>query len=507
MDVTATTAAPVETAADTVALGVFDGKRIPHDLDGAPLQALLDAREARSRFEHLAHTHVAGKRWILVGLGSREDFTPERARIAAAHVHRRSRELGSTTLCWELPHRLADREVAGFVEGTLLAARRFDRYRSASEDRARMSAHPLDAHPLSAAGGDGGGSDRGGSELPGPTALIVSDHADRSAVVARAALVATAQNRARDLQDRAPNDLTPTALAERARELTDLGIEVEVEGRAKILARRMGAFGAVFQGSGVEPALITLRWRGPDAQGPVLGFVGKGVTHDTGGYALKPKASIAAMKFDMSGAAAVLEAVAAIAELRLPVELVAVIGATDNSIDAAAVHPGDVVRAASGLSIEVNNPDAEGRLVLADCLHHAREQGAERLVDLATLTGGAITALGTVHCALFADDEPWAQRLAAASAESGELLWRMPLHADYASQIKGRYADLNNSPGGGKAQPVLAAEFLRRFTGDTPWAHIDLTAASDLGKPYAEHGGSGWGVRLLVELATAHAAA
>ncbi len=490
MDVTATPAAPTETTADTVALGVFEGKRIPHDLDGAPLQALLDSGEARPRFEHLAHTHAEGKRWVLVGLGARDDFTPERARIAAARVHGRAQELGTTTLCWELPHRLEDVEVAAFVEGTLLAARRFERYRSGSEGRERTDAHPSDADPRSAEIG----------------ALIVSDHADRSAAVARAALVATAQNRARDLQDRAPNDLTPTALAERAQELTAFGVEVEVEGRAKILARRMGAFGAVFQGSAQEPALITLRWRGPDAQGPVLGLVGKGVTHDTGGYALKTKASIAGMKFDMSGAAAVLEAVAAIAELRLPVELVAVIGATDNSIDAHAVHPGDVVRAANGLSIEVNNPDAEGRLVLADCLLHARAQGAERLVDLATLTGGAITALGTVHCALFANDEPWAAALAAASATSGELLWRMPLHPDYAVQVKGTYADLDNSPGGGKAQPVLAAEFLHRFAGEIPWAHIDLTASNNLGKAYAKEGGAGWGVRLLVELAAAHTA-
>lgn len=481
MDVSATTAAPVDTAADTVALGVFAGKRIPHDLEGEPLQALLDSGEARTTLKHLALTHAAGKRWILVGLGDRDDFTPERARVAAAVVHGRARELGAVTLCWELPHRLDDTEVAAFVEGTLLAARRFDHYKAAKSEEAEERAGDL-------------------------TALIASDHADRSAVVARAAVVAGAQNRARDLQDRAPNDLTPTALGERARELEALGVRVEVEGRAEIRARRMGAFAAVFQGSAEEPALITLRWRGPGASGPKLGLVGKGVTHDTGGYALKQKASIAAMKFDMSGAAAVLEAVAAIAELGIGVDLVAVIGATDNSIDAAAVHPGDIVRAANGLTIEVNNPDAEGRLVLADCLTYARELGAERLVDLATLTGGAITALGTVHCALFANDEEWAGALQAAATASGELVWRMPLHPDYAEQLKGRYADLDNSPSGGKAQPVLAAEFLHRFADDVPWAHIDLTAANDLGKPYAEHGGAGWGVRLLVELAQAHTA-
>ncbi|MBC7669027.1 MAG: leucyl aminopeptidase family protein [Gemmatimonadaceae bacterium] len=267
-----------------------------------------------------------------------------------------------------------------------------------------------------------------------------------------------------------------------------------------------GSFAAVFKGSAEEPALITLRYAGPGASGPRLGFVGKGVTHDTGGYALKPKGSIAAMKFDMSGAAAVLEAVAAIAELRLPVDLVAVLGATDNMIDGAAVHPGDVVRAANGLTIEVNNPDAEGRLLLADCLTYARELGAERLVDLATLTGGAQTALGNVMAALFVNDDDWASRLQAAATASGELVWRLPLHPDYASQLDGVYADLDNSPGGGKAHPIMGAEFLHRFAGDVPWAHLDVTGSADTGKPYAPHGGSGWGVRLLVELATAHVA-
>ena len=483
---TATTAAPIDTRADTVALGVFAGKRIPHDLEGAPLQALLDAGEARATFEHLALTHAGGKRWILVGLGSREDFTPERARIAAAAVLGRAREVGTVALAWELPHRLEDVEVGAFVEGTLLAARRFERYKTS-------------------AGGEEGESEEARDR--GPASLVVCDHADRSAAVARAATVSRAQNRARDLQDRAPNDLTPTALADRARELDALGVRVEVEGRDGILARGMGAFAAVFQGSAQEPALITMHWEGPAATGPRLGLVGKGVTHDTGGYAIKPKASIAAMKFDMSGAAAVLEAVAAIAELRLAVDLVAVIGATDNMIDATAVHPGDVVRAANGLTIEVNNPDAEGRMLLADCLTHARGLGAERLVDLATLTGGAQTALGSVMAALFANDEAWAAALQAAGAASGELVWRLPLHPDYATQIDGRYADLDNSPGGGKAHPIMGAEFLHRFAGDVAWAHLDVTGAADVGKPYAKHGGSGWGVRLLVALAEAHAAA
>jgi leucyl aminopeptidase len=266
----------------------------------------------------------------------------------------------------------------------------------------------------------------------------------------------------------------------------------------------MGAFLAVAQGSARPPALIVLRHRPAGATGPRLGLVGKAVTFDTGGYWLKTHASLPSMKYDMSGGASVLEAVGAIAELGLPVDLVAVVGATDNMVDGGAMVPGDVVTTAAGLSVEILNTDAEGRLVLADCLHHAvAAEGAERLVDLATLTGGARTALGNVHCALLADDESWCAQVEAAAAASGERVWRLPLHPRYAEQLRGRVADLANHVEGRQAAPIIAAEFLHRFTGGVPWAHVDVTAASDLGVPYAAKGGSGWGVRLLVELAQA----
>jgi leucyl aminopeptidase len=473
----ATTAAPVDTRADTVALGVFDGKRIPHDLPGGPLQALLDSGEARTAPRALAHTHAGGKRWILVGLGDRDRFEPEDARVAAAVALERARELGARALCWELPHRLDEHEVAAFVEGTLLAAYRFDELRS-----------------------EPGGSD-------GPGELVVSDHADRSGPVARAALVARAQNAARRLQDLPPNRCGPAVLAGRARELAAAHPALEAEivsGRAELERRGMGAFAAVAQGSAREPALIVLRHRPRGAEGPRLGLVGKAVTFDTGGYWLKTHASLPAMKYDMSGGASVLEAVGAIAELGLPVDLVAVVGATDNMVDGAAMVPGDVVATAAGLTVEILNTDAEGRLVLADCLHHAvAVEGAQRLLDLATLTGGARTALGNVHCALLADDDPWCAEVEAAAAASGERVWRLPLHARYAEQLRGRVADLANHVEGRQAAPIIAAEFLHRFTGGVPWAHVDVTAASDLGVPYAAKGGSGWGVRLLVELAQA----
>jgi leucyl aminopeptidase len=208
------------------------------------------------------------------------------------------------------------------------------------------------------------------------------------------------------------------------------------------------------------------------------------------------------MKFDMSGGAAVLEAVGAIARLGLPVRVAGVIGATENLPSGHAVKPGDIVRAKSGVTIEVNNTDAEGRLVLADCLAHAIDLGAERLVDLATLTGAIVVALGTPYAGLFANDDAWAGEITRAGERTGESVWRMPLHPDYEKLIEGRYADIVNSPTDRGGSASSAAEFLHRFAGDVPWAHLDIAGVSDgLGRPYAARGASGWGVRLLLELA------
>ena len=228
-------------------------------------------------------------------------------------------------------------------------------------------------------------------------------------------MLGEAVNRARDLQNRPGNDLTPTALGEYAKALErDVeGVSVQVEGRAGIVARAMGAFAAVAQGSDEEPALITIKYDGAGASGPTLGLVGKAVTFDSGGISLKPGAKMAEMKFDMSGGAAVIEAVSAIARLKLPVKLVAVVGATENLPSGRAIKPGDIVKAANGKTIEVNNTDAEGRLVLADCLCHAVAEGAQRIVDLATLTGAVIVALGSTYAGLMSNDDELAERLSA----------------------------------------------------------------------------------------------
>ena len=217
---------------------------------------------------------------------------------------------------------------------------------------------------------------------------------------------------------------------------------------------------------------------------------------------------MADMKFDMSGGAAVIEAVAAIARLRLAVRLVAVVGATENLPSGHSMKPGDIVRSMEGLTVEVNNTDAEGRLVLCDCLAHARGLGAERLVDVATLTGGVIVALGSTYAGVMGTDDDWVETVVAAGEAAGEELWRLPLHDEYAELVKGRYGDLNNAPEERKASSIVGGEFLRRFAGELPWAHVDIAGVAwDRGRAYGEKGGTGFGVRLLVELARATAAA
>jgi leucyl aminopeptidase len=472
MRVSSTTQAPPETGADTIAVGVFEGEPIAHDVDGA-LQGLVDSGEARPGLRKLAVAHAGGNRYVLAGLGKREEFDAERARVAAAAVAGRARELGTRRLCWEIPHHV---DAPGFVEGTVLAAYEYRAFKTEPDDGPQLDE------------------------------LVVSAHHDTSAEVDRAAAAAEAANAARDLQNAPANEMTPRALAERARALP--GLQVEVWGRAEIEAAGMGAFAAVAQGTHQEPQLITLRYEPPDVAGPLLGLVGKGVTFDSGGISIKPGQKMSEMKFDMSGAAAVLEATGAIARLGLPARVVCVIGATENLPSGHAVKPGDILRAKTGTTIEVINTDAEGRLVLADCLAHAIDQGAERLVDVATLTGAIVTTFGSTYAGLFGSDDEWCAEVEAAGRRAGELVWRLPLHAEYAELIKSRYADLANAVEARKAGSITAAQFLRRFTGEVPWAHLDIAGtAYENGKPYTPKGGAGFGVRLLVELAAANAGA
>jgi leucyl aminopeptidase len=477
--VSARSGAPEDTAADTRVVGVFEDET----LADATLQRLVELGEAKRGLKKVAVTHEdapgGGQRRVLIaGLGKRESFAGEQARVAAAAAAARAKELGAVSLSWTAP--AGDGVAAALVEGTLLRLYSFDRFKSQSDDSA------------------------GGLE-----SLEVCGESVDAGEVERGRITAVAANAARDLQNLPANVATPTFLAERAREIADEheALEVELLDGDAIVERGMGAFASVAQGSHVEPRLIVLRYRPSGASGPHLAFVGKAVTFDTGGISIKPSAKMQEMKFDMSGGAAVIESMAAIAELGVPATITAVVPSTENMPSGHAVKPGDIVTAMNGTTIEVNNTDAEGRLILADALCYAVEQGAERIVDLATLTGAILVALGHTYCGLFSNDDDWCAAVEAAGDASGEIGWRMPLHPEFYELTKGQYADLTNASDQRVAMSSYAAEFLRQFVDGKPWVHMDIAGTAwGLTRNYAAKGASGFGTRLLIELARRSAA-
>jgi leucyl aminopeptidase len=474
ISVSARAGAPEETAADTRVLGLFEGEHLPEP----DLQQLVEVGEAKPGLGKLAVAHEDApgggtRRVVIVGLGKQDELTPERTRVAAAAVAARAKALGSVSLSWAVPD---DGSETGIVEGTLLKLYEFTQFKSKKDD----DDAPGGLESLEVAG-------------PGVSDQLVND----AAVAARAA------NRARDLQNLPSNVANPEYVAGRAREIADQydNVEIEVFDREGIVGLEMGAFAAVAQGTHAEPQLIVLRYTG-GTEGPHLGYVGKSVTFDTGGISLKPGAKMSEMKFDMSGGAAVIESIGAIAELGLPVTITAVVPATENMPSGHAIKPGDIVTAKNGKTIEINNTDAEGRLILSDALVYAIEQGAERIVDLATLTGAIIVALGSTHMGLFSNDDDWYEEVEAASRSVGELGWRLPLHEETAKLVEGKYADLDNAPEGRKASSITAAHFLEAFVGDVPWVHMDIAGTAwGLGRSYVGNGASGFGVRSLIELA------
>ena len=478
-----TTTPALSTDADTVVYAVFDDEPLEADEAREPLEALLDSGEAKGRYKHLALTHVDGRRVMLIGVGDREDLDGERARVAAALAHRRARELGAQTLCWALPPGTGDEIAEGLVQGTLLGAYRFDRYKRA---------------------GNGDGAEE--SDAIGIRRLLISAAADVEGSVARAVIVATAQNRARDLGNRPPNDLTPTALGVYAAELaaTRPALTVSVLGGEELRRLGMGLFAAVASGSEQDPRLITLSYDGGRAgsESRRLALIGKAVTFDSGGLAVKPMASMVDMKFDMMGGAAVIETLAALADLDAPISVLGVVGATENMISGSAMRAGDILTALDGTTVEMNNADAEGRLVLGDCITYARREGCDAIVDVATLTGGVVVALGSVYAGLMSNDDVLAGLVAACAERTGELVWQLPLHPAYAEMVKGRFAQITNRTERREASAITAAEFLHHFAGDVPWAHLDIAGVGDHGRaPYLDKGGTGFGVRLLTELA------
>jgi leucyl aminopeptidase len=464
--------APEEVEADLLCIGLFDGDELP-----APFADAAGAADAKSAYKRTALLRPGSpERLLVVGLGSRGDFDPERARVAAAIASHQAGTLEARRVAWVPPDEGEPAEVAAaLVEATELAAYRFDRYKGSSNDDEPKPS--IDSLTLVGAGDDAGEA-------------------------ARVALVAArAANRARELQNLPANVVTPSYLAGRAREIADAHerVSVEVMDRAQVEEHGMGGLAGVSRGSDEEPRLIVLRH---DGAGETLGLVGKAVTFDSGGISIKPSAKMHEMKMDMSGGAAVLEAVAAIAELELDVSVLAVVPATENMPSGHALKPGDVITQHNGKTVEIINTDAEGRLILADALSWCAEQGADRIVDLATLTGAVLTALGSTYAGLVSNDDEWAAQVLEAGEATGEIAWRLPLHEEYKDLTRGTITDLVNASEKRKASTIYAASFLEEFVHDKPWVHLDIAGTAwDMGREYVGRGATGYGVRLLVELA------
>ena len=342
---------------------------------------------------------------------------------------------------------------------------------------------------------------RGGEQPRGVERFVICGCDDDLGPVAeRAALIGNWTNAARELVDTPPNVLSPAGLAERAEAVPRVRTEIIDPTEAGL-----GALAAVGASSPAEPLLLVLRHEPPAApDAPRLALVGKAVTFDTGGYFLKSQTDIVRQKADMAGGAAVVAALGAIAELGLPLSVTGVVPACENMLSGSAIRPTDVITTAAGLTVEVTNPDAEGRLILADALWWARRDGATHIVDLATLTGAMRAGMGDLYAGVFANDGSWRDAVVDAGTASGDLAWPWPLHPRYRSLIHSTVADLRNTAGRSFGFPIVAATFLQQFTGEGPWAHVDMLGTALLDEDRGDafgRGATGYGVRMLVELA------
>ena len=478
--------APSSSGADVVVLPVFESDSLADAalLDTGARAELLDAmarREFRAKpFDVFVGPRLAcaGLRILSVGAGARRDWSLDRMRqvAAAAGLAARQRGLGRVAW-WHRPGDVPDEEPAAVTEGFVLAAYDGDTWKTAPRETASLVDIAI---------------------------LLPAVEEPARAAVERGWVLGDCTNRARALANEPGNALPPRVLAERATEaVADCGVEVDVLDEPRLEELGMGLLLGVGRGSAEPSRLITMRYVPPDGgDGPILGLVGKGVTFDTGGISIKPADGMDRMKTDMAGGAAVIAAMRAIGLLKPRVRVVGLVPAVENMPGGRSIRPGDVLRSASGKTVEVNNTDAEGRLILADALWYAQRLGATHLVDVATLTGACVVALGRYVSGLFASPDWWAEVVAAAARAAGDRVWRLPLDEDFKEQLKSEIADLLNT-GGRPAGAVTAAMFLREFAGDVPWAHLDIagTAWVDEAKPWQAKGTTGVAVRTLAQIA------
>jgi len=482
-------------AADAIVVNLFEGVTAPggatgavdRALDGA-ISTLIDEGECKGKLNEMTLVHTFGrlpaKRVIVAGLGKSDAFDLDRVRAVTASALKFARGKGVKSVA-TIVHGagiggLSPREAAqALVEGALLGLYRFRRHKSSDQDSGEIEELRIvefDAGKLSA--------------------LEDGVRAGR--------ILAESTNFARDLVNEPPNYMTPAILADAATEMArQVGLEAEVLDRGQMAELGMGAVLGVAAGSHNEPRFIILRYKGDGAGRPKLGLLGKGITFDTGGINLKGAEGMRTMKGDMAGGAAVIGAMRAIGLLRPRLEVTGLVPAVENMPGGGAQRPEDVVRTISGKTIEITNTDAEGRLVLADALGYARQVGLELLVDVATLTGAARTALGPKYAAGFAKKREVLDQVIAAGERAGEPIWPMPLGEEYTELMRSEVADLRNSATDAAGGAISAAAFLAEFAGDTPWVHLDIAPISFADRETAYHprGARGAMVRTLATYA------
>jgi len=482
--------------ADAIVVNLFEGVEQPGGataavdkaLDGA-ISSLISRGEIKGKFGEVNIVHTFGKlpsRMVAIaGLGKRRDFNVDKIRGVAGEFCRALRKLN----CHKIATILHGAGMGGIelessaeaiAEGALLGLYSFTKYKKPEYEDIEEILIVV----------------REKEELP-----ILE------AAIGKGKLVASATNLARDMVNEPANYMTPSQMAEAAKEIANkCNLEFKVFDREDMEAMGMGALLGVAKGSNQPPKLITLSYKGDERSEKALGLLGKGITFDSGGISIKPSEGMGDMKDDMAGAAAVMTTLGAIAQLKLKINVTAIIPATENLPSGTALKPGDVLKASNGKTIEVISTDAEGRLILADALSYAQKLSLSPLIDLATLTGACRIALGTLYSGLFGNDQDLVDKVLRAAARTGERMWQMPMPDEYKEQNKSEIANVKNT-GNRYGGAITAALFLSEFVDNTPWVHIDIagTAFSNKESGYIIKGATGVGVRTLVELALSEA--
>jgi leucyl aminopeptidase len=461
------------------AVGAYDA------VVGGDLNSALDRGEFHAKAGDVLSAAVRDKAWraariVFVGGGPRAEIGAERLRRMAVTAAQAARTQHRRRLAW------LDAE-----PGTVAVASRIETI----------------AEGLTLGNFDNGfHKSKNDQQFFFTDATLLATGAGVAAAADAGRFIGESVNAARVLINEPGNYLTPRVLADKAVALAAVpGIKAEVLDEKQIEKLGMGLLLGVARGSSEPPRLLVLRYEPAGApKDKVLGLVGKGITFDTGGLSLKPADGMERMKDDMAGGATVVAALRCIAMQKLPIRVIAIVPMTENMPGGRATKPGDILRGASGLTVEVNNTDAEGRLILGDGLWYARQLGATHLIDVATLTGAVVVALGKITTGLYGSPEPWVDHVRAAAATAGEKLWPLPLFEEYREQLKSEIADMLNSPGR-PAGSITAAMFLKEFAGEGPWAHLDIagTAWAEESKPWQPKGATGVMIRTLIEVARA----